>query len=243
MPGQDVDRLWEYGGYWIRRAHGSLKLYACWYDPRGRRTHRRSLGTEVLDEAKDRLIALAGAAETDGSRSPERVMIMAALDHYYEHDVRAKPSGYQAKRAIAIVAEFLNEKIGPAAKVASFGPIRQREFMEWSPWSKHRQGGYCAARRIQRIGQHSLRRNSRSRMPAGLPRTPLPAGSARRQASQPPLQCSPRSRSQRPLRPSRSGRHTTRKKSPMCTWISHPITRISKAPRLSPAASGILMRS
>lgn len=125
------EHLWEYGGYWIGRAHGTPKLYAYWYDKRTGSTPRRSLGTEVLAEACDKLIELVGSANTDGSRSPERVMMLAALDHYYEHDVKLKPSGDQAFRAITILKEYLAAKAGIGASVAAFGPIRQREFMQW----------------------------------------------------------------------------------------------------------------
>lgn len=59
-------------------------------------------------------------------------MIMTALDHYYEHDVKAKPSAEQAYRAISLLAEFLGERLGMTASVSSFGPIVQREFMRWS---------------------------------------------------------------------------------------------------------------
>jgi len=125
-------RLWEYGGYWIGSANGTEVLYAYWYDAGRRSTRRRSLGTKVLDQAKERLISLAGAAKTDTSRSPDRTMLMVALDHYYDHDVASKPSAEQAFRAIGLIREFLEEKMLPTAVVSAFGPIRQREFMTWS---------------------------------------------------------------------------------------------------------------
>lgn len=58
-------------------------------------------------------------------------MILAALDHYYEHDVKDKPSGPQAFRAVEITKEFLQSLGEVGASVSSFGPIRQREFMAW----------------------------------------------------------------------------------------------------------------
>ena len=124
-------RLWEYGGYWIGPAHGTKTLYAYWYDAGRRATRRRALGTEILDEAKERLIALAGASKTETSRSPNRVMLIAALDHYYENDIKDKPSAEQAFRAVCLVRDFLTEKVLPTASVSAFGPIRQREFMQW----------------------------------------------------------------------------------------------------------------
>ena len=126
------DRLWEYGGYWIGRAGGTAQLYAYWYDKRKRRSARRSLATEILAEAQEKLIELVGSIQIDGSRSPDKVMIMSVLDHYYEHEVKHKPSGDQAFRAITLVREFLKQRMDVTASVASFGPIRQREFMEWS---------------------------------------------------------------------------------------------------------------
>lgn len=124
-------RLWEFGGYWIGRANNTAKLYAYWYDRRTGQTRRRTLGTEVLAEAQDRLIALVGSAQRDSSRSPDRVMIAVALDHYFENDVKAKPSADPAFRAITIVNEYLADRLGSTAAVSAFGPIRQREFMIW----------------------------------------------------------------------------------------------------------------
>lgn len=126
------ERLWEYGDYWIGTEGNSDNLYAYWYNKRKRKVARRSLGTKVLSEAQDKLIELVGTLQADSGRAPERVMMLAALDHYYENDVKAKPSGEQAFRAISIIREFLSEKMLPTANVASFGPIRQREFMQWS---------------------------------------------------------------------------------------------------------------
>jgi hypothetical protein len=123
--------MWEYGGYWIGAANNSSKLYAYWYDQRTGSTRRRTLGTEVLVEAQEQLIALVGSAHRDGIRSPDRVMISVALDHYYENDVKAKPSADPAFRAISLVNEYLAEKLGSTASVSAFGPIRQREFMQW----------------------------------------------------------------------------------------------------------------
>ena len=140
-------RLWEYGGYWIASTHGTETLYAYWYDDGRRATRRRSLGTKILDEAKERLIALAGAAKSDTSRSPDRVMLLVALDHYYDHDVSKKPSADQAYRSITLIKEFLEEKLLPTASVSAFGPIRQREFMAWSR-DKHDHSSNTIARNL-----------------------------------------------------------------------------------------------
>ncbi|KQZ86946.1 hypothetical protein ASD64_05635 [Mesorhizobium sp. Root157] len=124
-------RLWEYAGYWIGSAHGTETLYAYWYDDGRRQTRRRSLGTKILEDAKERLITLAGATRTDTTRSPDRVMLLVALDHYYDNDVSGKPSAEQAFRAITILKEYLSAKLLPTAPVSAFGPLRQREFMTW----------------------------------------------------------------------------------------------------------------
>lgn len=124
-------RLWEYGGYWIGRVDGSEYLYANWYDQRRRRTYRRSLDTKILAEAQERLIKLAGNARVDASRSPDAVLLMAALDFYYENDAKLKPSASPAFRAIQLVTEYITEKVGPTARVSAFSLLRQREFMRW----------------------------------------------------------------------------------------------------------------
>ncbi len=139
------EKLFEYGGYWIGRAHGTPVLYAYWYDRGSRQTPRRSLGTEVLEEAKTRLIKLAGAARTDGSRSPDAVSIARALDHYYENDVKHKPSATQAFQAISLVHSFLKTlRLNSAPPVSSFGPIRQREFMQWCRENHDHSAAYIA---------------------------------------------------------------------------------------------------
>ena len=59
-------------------------------------------------------------------------MILPALDHYYENDIRHKPSAKPAFRAMQLTTEFIGEKLGSAAVVSSFSLVRQREFMRWS---------------------------------------------------------------------------------------------------------------
>lgn len=129
-------RMWEYGGYWIGPANNTSKLYAYWYDKRTGATRRRTLGTEILSEAQEKIIELVGESRLDGSKSPSSVMIRVALDHYYENDAKNKPSADQAFRAIVLVNEYLSEKIVPTAAVSAFGPLRQKEFMLWCA-SKH----------------------------------------------------------------------------------------------------------
>ena len=118
-------RIWEYGDYWIGRVANSDYYYACWWDQRAKRTRRRSLDTKILEEARDRLIALAGIARRDVSRSPDSVMLIVALNHYYENDIN-KPSSQIAFRAIQLISEFVGEKIGPASTVSAFSQVRRR---------------------------------------------------------------------------------------------------------------------
>jgi integrase len=59
-------------------------------------------------------------------------MMIAALNHYYENDIRFKPSADIAFRAIQLIAQFIGEKVGPSAPVSAFSQVRQREFMRWS---------------------------------------------------------------------------------------------------------------
>lgn len=139
------EKLFEYGGYWVGRVHGTPVLYAYWYDRGSRQTPRRSLKTEILEEAKTRLIKMAGAGATDGNRSPEVVTVMRALDHYYENDVKLKPSAEQAFRAIAIMEQFeASLRLNAPMTIASFGPIRQREFMRWCLEKHEHSAAYIA---------------------------------------------------------------------------------------------------
>ena len=59
------------------------------------------------------------------------MLLIAALNFYYENDVKFKPSAKPAFRAMQLIAEFINEKIGPTASVSAFGPLRQKDFMRW----------------------------------------------------------------------------------------------------------------
>ena len=60
------------------------------------------------------------------------MMLIVALNHYYDNDIQFKPSAKIAFRAIQLIAEFVSEKIGVSAPVSAFSQVRQREFMKWS---------------------------------------------------------------------------------------------------------------
>ena len=78
------------------------------------------------------MIKLVGAAQVSSSRSPDVVTVLRALDHYYENDVKNKPSSTQAFRSIQLMGQFMKTlRLNAPPTVASFGPIRQREFMIW----------------------------------------------------------------------------------------------------------------
>jgi integrase len=142
-----AQRIWEYGDYWIGRAANSDYFYACWWDKRAGHTRRRSLATKVLAEAKECLIKLAGSSRSNASRSPDAVLLMAALDFYWENDIKFKPSAKPAFRAMQLMAEYGNEKIGPAAYVSAFTPLRQRDFMRWCV-DKHAHSAGTIARNL-----------------------------------------------------------------------------------------------
>lgn len=59
------------------------------------------------------------------------MLLVEALDFYYENEVKHKPSAKPAFRAIQIVTQFAAEKIGAAARVSAFSVMRQRDFMRW----------------------------------------------------------------------------------------------------------------
>jgi len=76
--------------------------------------------------------------------------LIAALDFYYENDIKNKPSAKPAFRAIQLAAEFAAEKIGPAARVAQFSVLKQREFMRWCA-KKHGHAAGTIARNLSVI--------------------------------------------------------------------------------------------
>lgn len=132
MPKNTGEKLFEYGGYWIGRVHGTPILYAYWYDRGKRQTPRRSLATADFEEAKTKLIALASAAKILNSKSPDAVSLSEVLMHYYDNDASTKPSADQAMRGIELVTQFMMDlRLNGIPTVSSFGPIRQREFMVW----------------------------------------------------------------------------------------------------------------
>jgi integrase len=74
-------------------------------------------------------------------------MLIVALNHYYENDLRSKPSAKPAFRAIHLINEFVREKIGPTAAVSAFSALRQKEFMHWCN-DKYGHGAATIARNL-----------------------------------------------------------------------------------------------
>lgn len=127
------DNLFEYGGHWLNTEPGRAAIYAYWYDERSRKTRRRSLGTEILEDAKTKLIAIVLKKGSADPADPESVMVALALDHYFENRAKALPSAETAKRAIALLVEFLADELqDPALKVGAFTKATQERFMRWS---------------------------------------------------------------------------------------------------------------
>lgn len=138
--------LFELGEYWIDRVEGSANLYRFWYDRKRGDIRRRSLKTSDLEAAKLALAAIVGTGKKDDTRSPDDVMLVAALTHYFETHSDKLPSKGAARRAGQLVMDFMT---GPAGfkvnvKVAVFSKAMQQAFCEWSAKEHGHSVGYIS---------------------------------------------------------------------------------------------------
>lgn len=129
----DGKRLFEIGGQWIGTVTGSSSYYRFWYDPRAGELRRRSLKTEDFEEAKIKLAGIIGTGATQTALDPDRVMLSAVLNHYYENHSDKLPSAGAARRAGELVMTFLIEEAGfkASVKCAAFTKGIQQKFAEW----------------------------------------------------------------------------------------------------------------
>lgn len=99
---------------------------------RGQRVSRRSLGTDDLEEAKTKLASFVITRPPETGLAPESALITTMLTHYWENHSDETPSAFQARRAGALLVEWLVDvHKKPAATAADFSQPWQHEFIKW----------------------------------------------------------------------------------------------------------------
>lgn len=123
MPRPRKNPLFEFGGQWIGREPGRGHFYRYWTDSADGRTHRESLGTADLEEAKELLaqIVVARAPKTSDS------LLSAVLLDYFEQHTDKLPSKKQSRNAGRVMLKCW----GAAVRVSALTDDKQRRFAVW----------------------------------------------------------------------------------------------------------------
>lgn len=122
MPRPKARPLFELGGQWISKEHGTKKLYRFWTEPGTGRTRRASLGTEDLQEAIVKFAVLVREASPKSKTSS----LGLVLQTYFREHAATLPSSKVAQSHIGKLVAF----IGAATPVENITEKRQKEFVE-----------------------------------------------------------------------------------------------------------------
>ena len=129
----DESERFEIAGQWLARHEASGRWFRNWYDERGGRVRRRSLGTIDFEEAKEKLAAYALNPAVGGGDplAADKVMLVAVLSHYLDN--KRIVSEEQARIAAGLLLHWLFEvkKVPKAVKVSAFRRDWQEEFAVW----------------------------------------------------------------------------------------------------------------
>jgi len=126
MPrGGPGGETFEYGGYWLGTESSSDAFYRYWYEQRGRKIRRRSLGTSDWEEAKRALITHVQVNEAPKGQEPESVFLAVLMERYFLDVTDKKASADDARAAGKLMLDYF----GPEAKFADITIDKQREFM------------------------------------------------------------------------------------------------------------------
>jgi integrase len=129
-----TEKLFEIGGQWVARVQGRPNLYRFWYDAGAGETRRRSLETADLEQAKRLVAELALTTAPLPAEEPEQALLVAVLNHYFTTHSDQQSAAHVARRAGALVLQFLEEecRFGPEVKVAQFTKGMQSRYAVWS---------------------------------------------------------------------------------------------------------------
>ncbi len=127
-------KLFEIGGHWVAHVQGRRNLYRFWYDQRAGEIRRRSLETSDVEEAKRLVAELALRTSSLPVSEPQHTLLVAVLNHYFTAHSDGLSSAHVARRAGALVLQFLEAEcgFGPEVKVGEFTKGVQARFATWS---------------------------------------------------------------------------------------------------------------
>lgn len=120
-------REFQIGDYWLSQRKGSPAYYRTWIDKENRRTHRKSLGTSNLEQAKQSLTDWFVNNQRPEQENSEDVPLASVLSAYYEHHARHIRSAQRSRIAIEYWLDFFGD-----ISVAELSSIPlQEKFHEW----------------------------------------------------------------------------------------------------------------
>jgi integrase len=127
-------KLFEIGGHWVARVKGRSSLYRFWYDARAGEIRRRSLETTDVEEAKRLVAEHALNMATLPAQEPQDALLLAVLNHYFSLHSDCQSSAHVARRAGALLLQFLETECSICAdvKVGEFTKGLQSRFAVWS---------------------------------------------------------------------------------------------------------------
>jgi hypothetical protein len=116
------------------RVEARTSLYRFWYDARAGEIHRRSLETADVEEAKRLVAEHALNTATLPAQEPRDALLLAVLNHYFSLHSDCQSSAYVARRAGALLLQFLETECSFCAdvKVGEFTKGLQSRFAVWS---------------------------------------------------------------------------------------------------------------
>ncbi len=123
MPKRRTPKIFEYGGYWLDKTKYSRSWQCCWYDKRTRQTVRRSLDTENLEEAKDRLVEYVQANRELRNERPDGVIYLDLLNRFLKEYVPTIASPKTSMVHVKQIYPFIDTGL----LVSDFGPRYQRQ--------------------------------------------------------------------------------------------------------------------
>lgn len=129
-----TEKLFEIGGHWIGKVEGRGGYYAFNYDGRSRQVHRASLKTNDFEEAKKKLATIAITSVKHDPRSPDEVMLVSVLNHYFINHSDKKVSAGMARHAGDLILMFLETECGhgPEVVVGKFTKGVQALYAIWA---------------------------------------------------------------------------------------------------------------
>lgn len=127
------EKLFEIGGHWIARVKGRSSLYRFWYDQRAGEIRRRSLETADVEEAKRLVAEHVLNTSSLPAQEPKDALLLAVLNHYFSLHSDNQSSAHVARRAGALLLQFLETECGLCAdvKVGAFTKGLQSRFAVW----------------------------------------------------------------------------------------------------------------